>query len=110
MRLPIDLVTDKHELITFDSDQPDGWQQLEIEHDGSAYRVRVPIAYDNGVERIVRVDDCGSLLYLLGEVGHDHADQGRIGCLIVARPLEDGTYRTVVFHSLYPRTVKGLAE
>ena len=56
----------------------------------------------------VRVDDCGGLLYLVGEVGRDHANQGRIGCLIVARPREDGTYRTFVFHSLFPKTVKAI--
>jgi hypothetical protein len=108
MHPSIDFVTDKHGLISFDSDRPDWWQQLEFKHGDRTYRVQVPVAYDNGVERIVRVDDCGALLYLIGEVGHDHADQGRIGCLIVARPLEDGTYRTFVFHSLFPRTIKAI--
>lgn len=108
----IDIVTHKHELIGFDyeSDDPARWQSLDVPHGGRTYSVRVPIIYDNGVERIVRVDDCGALLYLLGEVGHDHDDQGRIGCLMVARPMEDGTYRTFVFHSLYPRTVKAIPK
>jgi hypothetical protein len=106
--LPIDLLTTKHELIGFDSDRTDDWQWLEFDHAGRAYRVRVPIAYDNGVERVVRVDDAGDLLYLIGEVGHDFGEWGRIGCLIVARPEEDGTYRTVVFHSLYPLSRTGL--
>jgi hypothetical protein len=104
----IDIVTDKHELLAFDTGEPEWWQQLQVESGGRTYRVLVPIAYDNGVERIVRVDDCGTFLYLIGEVGHDHGDQGRIGCPIVARPQEDGTYRAFVFHSLYPRTVKAV--
>jgi hypothetical protein len=106
----IDFVTDKHELLGFDTGQPDWWQQLEVKQGDRTYRVRVPITYDNGVERIVRADDCGALLYLFGEVGHDHGDQGRIGCLIVARPLEDGTYEAFVFHSLFPRTVKAIPK
>jgi hypothetical protein len=109
MDVPIDLLTDKHELLPFDTDRPDWWQWLEFEHGGRSYRVRVPVAYDNGVERLVRADDCGDRLYLTGEVGHDLGDRGRIGCLIVARPLEDGTYRAIVFHSLYPLSLTGLA-
>jgi hypothetical protein len=104
----VDLLTDKHERLSFDTDRPDWWQSLDESHGGRMYRVLVPIVYDNGVERVVRVDDCGALLYLTGEVGHDFADEGRIGCLIVARPLEDGTYRAFVFHSLYPKTVQSL--
>ena len=92
----IDIVSDKHELLPFDSDQPDWWQLVEVEQGGRTYRVHVPIIYDNGVERIIRVDDGGDLLYLLGEVGHDHDDRGRIGCLLVAHRLEDGTYRVSV--------------
>src|ERR1035437_8652988 len=95
----IALVTDKHELLGFDTGEPDWWQQLQVEHGGRTYRVLVPIAHDKGVERIVRVDDCGTLVYLFGEVGHDHGTQGRIGCLIVARPQEDGTHRAFVFTS-----------
>lgn len=110
LRPLIDIVAHKHELMGFDSDEPDWWQSLEVPHGGQTYRVRVPIIYDNGIERIVRVDDCGPLLYLFGEVGHDHGDQGRIGCLLVARPLEDGTYQVFVFHSLYPRTIQVLAK
>ncbi|WP_145275014.1 hypothetical protein [Tautonia plasticadhaerens] len=108
MNVPIDLLTDKHEFLGFDTDRDDWWQWLEVEHAGRAYRVRVPIAYDNGVERVVRVDDAGDLLYLIGEVGHDYCERGRIGCLILARPEEDGTYRAVVFHSLYPLSRTGL--
>jgi hypothetical protein len=110
MHPSIDILTHKHELLPFDSDEPDWWQQLEVRHGDRTYQVRVPIIYDNGVERIKRVDDCGGLLYLIGEVGHDHGDEGRIGCLIVARPLEDGTYRAFVFHSLFPRTIKALSR
>jgi hypothetical protein len=108
MRYPIDLVTDKHELISYDLDEADSWQHVEVEHNGRTYRVRVPRAYDKGVKRIIRTDDCGELLYLIGEVGLDY-DDSPIGCFIVARPLEDGTYRTVIFHSLYPWTLRGLA-
>jgi len=108
MRDLIDLVTDRHELIGFDTDRTDSWQQLEVEHEGRTYRVLVPVAYDNGVERILRVDDCGAFLYLFGEVGHDHRNQGRIGCVMVARPQQDGTYRAFIFHSLFPRTVQAV--
>jgi hypothetical protein len=108
MDIPIDLLTDKHELLAFDPDRPDWWQWLEFEHGDRTYRVRVPIAYDGGVERIVRADDCGDRLYLTGEVGHDLDDRGRLGCLIVARPLEDGASLTIVFHSLYPLSMSGL--
>ncbi len=108
MTVPVDLLTDKHELLGFDLDRDDWWQWLKVEHGNRTYRVRVPIAYDNGVERVVRMDDGGDLLYLIGEVGHDDDDRGRIGCLIVARPEEDGTYRAVVFHSLYPLALTGL--
>jgi hypothetical protein len=108
MNIPIDLLTDKHELLSFDTDRADWWQWVEFEHGGRKYRVQVPIAYDNGVERVVRADDSGDLLYLIGEVGHDLDDRSRIGCLIVARPQEDGTHRAVVFHSLYPLIRTGL--
>ena len=108
MDVPIDLLTDKHELLSFDLDRPDWWQWLEVDHGDRRYRVLVPVAYDNGVERVVRVDDGGELLYMIGEVGHDFDGRGRIGCLIVARPREDGTYRAVVFHSLYPLARTGL--
>ncbi len=101
MRYPIDLVTDKHELISYDLDDAESWQHVELEHDGRTYQVRVPRAYDPGVKRIIRTDDCGELLYLIGEVDRDY-NGSPIGCLIVARPLEDGTYRTVIFHSLRP--------
>jgi hypothetical protein len=108
MRPLVDIVTHKHELLGFDTDRPESWQPLEVKQGDRTYRVQVPIVYDNGVERIVRVDDCGALLYLFGEVGHDHRDEGRIGCLIAARPLEDGTYQAFLFHSLYPRTTMGV--
>lgn len=108
MDVPIDLLTENHELLGFDLEQADWWQWLEVDHGGKRYRVRVPLAYDNGVERVVRVDDGGDLLYLIGEVGYDLDDRGRIGCLIVARPAGDGTYRAVVFHSLYPLARTGL--
>jgi hypothetical protein len=64
MRYPIDLVTDKHELISFDLDRTDSWQQMEVEHNGRTYRVRGPRAYDKGVKRISRADDCGELRML----------------------------------------------
>ena len=108
MRYPIDQVTDKHELISYDLDRAESWQQLEVEHKGRTYQVKVPKAYDAGVTRIVRVDDCGELLYLFGEVGLNY-DGSPVGCLIAARPFDDGTYRTVIFHSLYPWTVQGLS-
>ena len=112
MRHLIDIVTHKHELIPFASvtDEPGYWQLLEVPHDGRTYRVHVPIIYDAGVERIVRVDDCGSLLYMVGEVGHDHANQGRIGCLIAAHPSENGSYRAFLFHSLYPKTIQAIPK
>src|SRR5580700_544214 len=34
MRYPIDLVTDKHELISYDLGEAESWQQLEVEHNG----------------------------------------------------------------------------
>jgi hypothetical protein len=108
MHFPIDLLHDKHELMSFDLDETECWQPLEVEHDDRIYRVQVPIIYDNGVERVLRVDDAGDLLFLFGEVGHDFGKLGRIGCLIVARPNEDGSYRTVVFHSLYPQAIRGI--
>lgn len=108
MDVPIDLLTDKHELLGFDPDRPDGWRWLEVEHGGRSYRVRVPVAYDDRVERVMRVDDYGDLLYLIGEVGHDLDDRGRIGGLIVARHVGGGTHWAVVFHSLYPPARTGL--
>ncbi|MGP0069958.1 MAG: hypothetical protein ACLQGP_40950 [Isosphaeraceae bacterium] len=49
MRYPIDLVTDKHELISYDLDDAESWQHAEVEHDRRTYRLRVPRAYDPGV-------------------------------------------------------------
>ncbi len=107
MRYPIDLVTDKHELISFDLDRAESWQLVDVEYDGRSYRVRGLRAYDNGVKRIIRADEVGDLLYLIGEVGPDY-NGSPIGCLIVARATEDGTHRTIIFHSLYPWTLQGL--
>ena len=36
VNVPIDLLTDKHEFLGFDTDQADWWQWLEVEHGGRA--------------------------------------------------------------------------
>jgi hypothetical protein len=108
MEALMDILTHKHERFGFELEREDLWQSLEVEDRGTACRVRVPRIYDNGVERILKVVAGEGLLWLIGEVGHDLYERGRIGCLIVARPLDDGTWVTVVFHSLYPLAGTGL--
>jgi len=102
MKVPIDLLDEHHELLSFDTAREDEWQWVEVEIDGGSARVQVPRVCDAGVERVLRADVAGNLLYLIGEVGHDYDGWGRIGCLVVARDVGDGVWRAVVFHALYP--------
>jgi hypothetical protein len=102
-RLILDRLTNDHELLPFDPDDPEATQVLAVEHGGRTLEVLVPLLYDDTrVGEVVTSAVSGETVFLLCRHDRPLDDSlGTLGLLVVAVPHREGRYRAVIAHATY---------
>ena len=102
-RTPIDELTDKHELMTFDPDNPEFTQVLRAEREGRTFEVVVPIFLDRTrVGEVVNAAVDGETVFILCRYDRPLDDFNEVvGLLVVAVPNGDRRHRAVIAHTTY---------
>jgi hypothetical protein len=101
--LILDQLTDKHELLPFDPDDPDATQVVAVEHGGWTLEVIVPLLYDDTrIGEVVASAVASEMVFVLCRQDRPlEDDYGTLGLLVVAVPYRDGRYRAVIAHATH---------
>jgi hypothetical protein len=97
--VPLDRLTHKHELFSYDPTNPELTQVLVVEHGGRTREVIVPLFYDARIGEVVAAAGDGAVLFVLCRYDRPFDNSwGTLGFPVVAIPSKDGRYRAVIAH------------